>query len=216
MIGLIRVLSTDDETLLQTHARAIQHLLAEPIVTRAIPDQPDGIHDPATLAAAEPKIVDTGRGLVADGASLIIVSCAADPAVPQLRRVIDVPVIGAGSAGAAMARSLADRIGVLGITPDVPACIANVLGDTLVADAVPADVHATTDLMTRQGRSAAVRVAAGLVEQGAECILFACTGLTTIGVAQPISDAAGVPVVDAVLAAGHAAAYPLTSPRRLA
>jgi len=214
VIGLIRVLTTEDEQVLQAHARTIEPLVRDRIVTRAIPDQPHGIYDDASLAVAEPKIIETAQWLVQDGATAIIVSCAADPAVSALREMLPVPVIGAGSSGAAIGRSLADKVGVLGITDEVPSCITDLLGDTLVGARVPEGVHQTTDLMTPEGAQAALRAAQQLVNDGAQCILFACTGLTTVGLAGPITQTTGVPVIDAVLAAGHAAAYPLTSPRR--
>jgi len=214
VIGLIRVLTTEDEQVLQAHARTIEPLVRDRIVTRAIPDQPHGIYDDASLAVAEPKIIETAQWLVRDGATTIIVSCAADPAVAQLREMLQVPVIGAGSAAAAIARSLADKVAVLGITDEVPACITDLLGDTFVGARVPEGVRQTTDLMTPEGEQSALRAAQKLVDDGAQCILFACTGLTTIGLAGPITEKAGVPVIDAVLAAGHATAYPLTTPGR--
>jgi Asp/Glu/hydantoin racemase len=213
MIGLVRVLSTDDENVLQTHARVIEPLVRDRVVTRAIPDQPHGIHDDATLAAAAPKVVAVAQDLVRDGAARIIVSCAADPAVEELRDLLPVPVIGAGSAAAAVARSYATRVGVLGITEIVPSCVTDLLGDAFVGAAVPDGVSRTTDLMTPRGREAALDAARQLVDDGAQCVLFACTGLTTIGLADPITEATGVPVIDAVLAAGHTAAYPFSSTR---
>lgn len=208
MIGLIRVLSTDNETVLHSHARALATHVRDRIVTRAIPDQPYGIHDDATLAAAVPKIVDLGRQLEAEGASALILSCAADPGIAELRAGVGIPVTGAGSAGAAIARATSDRVGVIGIVDEVPACIRTVLGDALLADRVPDGVSCTNDLMTPSGRAGVDRTAGALVAEGAECILFACTGLTTIGAAPGVAAATGVPVVDAVVAAGHLAGYP--------
>jgi Asp/Glu/hydantoin racemase len=210
MIGLIRVLTTEDEQVLQSHARSIDSLVGDRIVTRALPDQPHGIYDDASLAVAEPKVIEAAEALVNDGATMIIVSCAADPAVAALRQLLQVPVIGAGSAGAAIARSYASKVGVLGITDEVPSCITDLLGNTLVGARVPDGVHQTTDLMTPEGEQAALRAAQDLVDDGAQCILFACTDLTTIGLAGPITEKTGVPVIDAVLAAGHAASYPLS------
>ncbi|WP_206079811.1 aspartate/glutamate racemase family protein [Propioniciclava coleopterorum] len=100
MIGLIRVVSTLTDDQLALHARAIQHLVGEEeIVTRAIADQPNGIHDDETFDRAVPKIVALGRELAAEGARLLIVSCAADPAVPELREAVDVPVVGPAPRG---------------------------------------------------------------------------------------------------------------------
>jgi allantoin racemase len=208
MIGLIRVLSTSDDEVLDSHARALAPTVRDRVVTRAIADQPRGIHDSLSLAAAVPKIVDAGLRLEAEGAGSLILSCAADPGIAELRAAVTVPVIGAGSAGAAVARATSDRVGVLGITPEVPARVRAVLGDALVADAVPDGARDTTDLMTPDGGAAVVRAAEDLASRGVTCILFACTGLTTIGAAPVVAAATGIPVVDAVVAAGHLAAHP--------
>ncbi len=206
MIGLIRVVSTLTDEQLDLHARAIAHLVGEEeILTRAIPDQPTGIHDDATFAAAVPKIVALGRELAEAGARLIIVSCAADPAVPELRAAVTVPVVGAGSAGAALALAAGGTVGVLGITPDVPAAVVDLLGERLVADRVPEGVASTIDLMQPQARERALVAADELKASGAQCVLFACTGLTTIGLAAEVTRRTGLPVVDAVMASGAAA-----------
>ena len=125
MIGLIRVISTLTPAQFASHADALAPLLREEIVTRAIPDQPEGVHDDATFEAAVGKVVAVGTQLRAEGARLIIVSCAADPGVAELRAALDIPVIGAGSAGAAVARAFGGTVGVLGIVPEVPEAISH-------------------------------------------------------------------------------------------
>lgn len=205
MIGLIRVVSTLDDAQLRSHADAIAHLVGDEIRTVAIPDQPTGVHDEATFAAAVPKVLALGRRLVSEGARLLIVSCAADPGVPQLRAAVRVPVVGAGSAGAALALALGRAVGVLGITPEVPEAVTQVLGERLIADRVPAGVSSTLDLLRPATRENALVAAEEMREAGAEVILFACTGLTTIGLARDVTARTGLPVVDAVLAAGAVA-----------
>lgn len=207
-IGLIRVISGGNEDFLESHARAIQTVADLDIISRAIDDQPDGIHDAETFEAAVPKIIELGGAFAADGVDKIIISCAADPGLPELRHLLDIPVIGAGSAGAALARALGGGVGVLGITAGVPVGITAILGNSLVADIVPDGVSRTTDLMTEHGRGAARAAADQLVQLGAGSILFACTGLTTVNLAAEIAADSGVPVIDAVLAAGLAAGYP--------
>lgn len=205
MIGLIRVVSTLDDTQLNSHARAIAHLVGDEIVTRAIPDQPHGVHDSDSFDRAVPKIVRMGRELVAEGARLVLISCAADPGVTQLRVELDVPVVGAGSAGAAMALASGGRVGVLGITHDVPEAVTELLGDRLVAHLVPERVASTIDLMRPEARERALEAADELKKSGSQSILFACTGLTTIGLASDVHARTGLPVVDAVMAAGAVA-----------
>jgi Asp/Glu/hydantoin racemase len=128
--------------------------------------------------------------------------------------VVDVPVVGAGSAGAALALAAGGRVGVLGITPDVPQAVTDVLGPALVADRVPDGVASTLDLLRPETRRRALDAAEEMREAGAEAILFACTGLTTIGLAQDVTERTGLPVVDAVLAAGTVAAFLTSSPHQ--
>ncbi len=215
MIGLIRVVSSLTDAQLQSHADALARVVDDEIVTRAIPDQPSGIHDGETFARAVPKIVEVGRQLVHEGAKLVIVSCAADPALRELRDLLAVPVVGAGSAGAALALASADRIGVLGITHVVPVCVTEVLGTRIVADRVPEGVSSTVDLMRPAARERALVAADEMKAAGAQAILFACTGLTTIGLADEVTARTGLPVVDAVLAAGTVANALIRPPQHL-
>lgn len=205
MIGIIRVVSTLSDTQLQSHAFAISHLVSDEIVTRAIPDQPSGVHDDETFAAAVPKVVAVGRQLAEEGCRVVVISCAADPGLAELRAEVDVPVVGAGSAGAALALAAGGRVGVLGITPDVPEAVSALLGDRLVAAVVPAGVSTTKDLMQPEAYERSLAAAESLKAAGAESILFACTGLTTIGLAADVAARTRLPVVDAVMAAGTVA-----------
>lgn len=205
MIGLIRVASTLTESQLSSHARAIEHLVGETIVTRAIPDNPHGVHSDETFAQAVPQVVNLGHQLEGDGARLVIISCAADPGLPELRSRVRIPIIGAGSSGASLALAAGGDVGVLGITPEVPEAITNILGPRLKADLVPDGVASTTDLMRPESYERALRAADTLKHAGAESILFACTGLTTIGLAADVTERTGLPVVDAVMAAGTVA-----------
>lgn len=202
MIGLIRVVSVLNDEQLSSHARAIRHIVGDQIISRAIPNQPDGIHNEQTFAMAVPKIVELGRQFEDEGAQLVIISCAADPGLEELRNALQIPVVGAGSAGAALALAAGGRVGVLGITWEVPQAVTSVLGDRLVADSVPEGVNSTIDLMRPDAYVRALEATDALVNAGAESILFACTGLTTIGLAADVVKRTGIPVVDAVMAAG--------------
>jgi Asp/Glu/hydantoin racemase len=149
LVGVIRVVTSADEDFLQSHARVLEAHFGFPTVTRCIPDQLHGIHDGVTMAAAVPKIVRVAQDLVTrDDVDLILISCAADPGIAEVRAAVGIPVVGAGSAGAAVALSSGDAVGVLGITDDVPEAVAEVLGRRLVAAVRPRGVRRTTELMT--------------------------------------------------------------------
>lgn len=96
-IGLIRVLTTDDEALLRLHGKRImEYFPAFEVVSACIPDQPNGVHDDETEALAVPKVIALGKQMQQEGAEAVIVSCAGDPGVAGLAEVLTVPVIGAG------------------------------------------------------------------------------------------------------------------------
>jgi len=209
MIGLIRVLTLSDPEVLNRHGRLLEARFGIKTVSRCIPDQPRGIYNAETEETARPKIVALARQLEAEGAQAIFISCAADPALAETRAAVRVPVVGAGSAGAAVALALGGRIGVLSITPDVPAAVAQVLGDRIVAYCVPEGVSNTTHLMEPGGVERSMAAARKLVDAGADVILFACTGFVTIGMAPKIQAELGVPAVDPVLAGGLMLSYVL-------
>ena len=58
-VGLIRVLTTEEEELLQLHGKLIESYFPMfQVVSRCIPDQPEGIHDDETFAVGVPKVVN--------------------------------------------------------------------------------------------------------------------------------------------------------------
>jgi Asp/Glu/hydantoin racemase len=139
----------------------------------------------------------------------IFISCAADPGLTEVRRAVRIPVVGAGSAVAAVALNLGERVGVLGITDQPPRPVARVLGDRLAACVRPAGVTTTRHLMEPDGQQRALEAARELVTAGADTIALACTGLVTIGMAPILQRELGIPVVDAVIAGGLMIRYVL-------
>ena len=203
-IGLIRVVSFADPEVAGLHGGLIErHFPDLQVTSRCIPDQPKGIYDDATEEIAVPKIVELGRVMAReDDIQALIVSCAADPAVKELRRTLAIPVIGAGSAAAALALAISDRVGTLGITEDTPGCMKAVLGGHLVGEARPEGVRTTLDLMNDAGKKSAFGALRRLVEARAGVIALACTGFSTVGIAGELQERAGIRVIDAVVAAG--------------
>lgn len=200
-VGLIRVLTTDDKELLNLHGKMIMEWFPGlDVRSDCIPDQPEGVHDDETEALAIPKVVVLAERMERDGAEAIIVSCAGDPGVADSVGKITVPVIGAGRAAAHMACLLNRPVGVLGITEAVPAAVADILGERMVADGVPEGVVSTLDLMKPEGMAATVAAGRALLERGAKCLVLACTGLSTIGAAAVLRRELGVPVIDPVRA----------------
>ena len=136
-----------------------------------------------------------------------MISCCDDPAVEELREMLSVPVIGAGTAVSAVARGLGKRVGIIGITEYVPEPYRRILGDDLIDLGRPEGVTCTLDLMISAGRESVLRKARELKAQGANCIALACTGMSTIRIAREIENSCGIPAVDPVMAEGLFAYY---------
>ncbi len=209
-VGVIRVLTTEDPDFLAAHGRIIERRFGLTTINRCIPDQWKGIYDDETEAIAVPKIIQLGKELAREGVDAIVVSCAADPAVSELRAELKIPVIGAGSAASAVALSLADRVGVLNLTETAPGPVRRILGDRFVGEDSPEGVKNSPDLLTDWGQKAALEAAGRLKESGAGALVLACTGYATIGMANELRKRMGMLAVDPVVAAGLIAWHALS------
>ncbi len=210
-LGLIRVLSTDDVELLSTHGRLLHEFIGDPdltVISRCIEGHPQGLWNSEAEKRALPKVLHLGQEMERqDGVTALLISCVADPAVPELREQVEVPVIGAGSASAAMALALGQPVGALSIVPGSLSPVSDVLGENLVSWEVPVGVKTTIDLMTEEGKDRFVEAGERLKQRGAGVILLACTGFSTIRIAPLLEEKLGLPVVDPVISAGLAAYY---------
>ncbi|MBG6183007.1 Asp/Glu/hydantoin racemase [Arthrobacter sp. CAN_A214] len=200
-VGLIRALSTTDQRLLHTHGRLLHTTFGFDVTTRCVPDQPYGVHDAASLEAATPKVVELACELAGEVDALII-SCAADPGLDETRAVVGIPVIGAGSAAAAAALAFGGRVGVLGLKNQVPSPISSALGERMVLIDGPDGVETPNGFLLPTGIFDTLAGAQMLAEAGAGVILQASTGLSSIGMAEVLRHKLGLPVIDAVTAAG--------------
>ncbi len=202
-IGILRVLTTDNEAVLMAHQNKLQDLFPLwSFSTRCIPDQYNGIHDDETHNAALPKIRKLAEEWENDLDGLII-SCAGDPGVEELRGLLSIPVIGGGIAASSLSLTMGRRVGVIGIENHCPSSYIRILGDHFGGYILPDGIRNTNDLRTETGKKSVVKAAADLKVKGCDVIAFACTGLTTAGAASLIYPV-GLPVVDAVVAEGIA------------
>ena len=202
-VGLIRVLTSDDQSFVDMHGKVImEHYPSLTVESRCIPDQWEGIHSRELFEEAVPKIVKLAKEAFA-GKDMILVSCADDPGVEEICDALPgIPVTGGGETAVAAALRYSSRVGILGITDYAPRAYERILGERLVANIRPASVHSTLDLMTEQGRKDCLESALKLRDMGAGVIALGCTGLTTIGIAGEIEKVSGLPVIDPVLAEG--------------
>lgn len=207
-VGLIRVFTASNETILNAHANLLlSNFNNMDIETKCIPDQPEGIHDDETEKIAVPKIVNLAKEFESKGVDVVFISCAADPGVEECRKLLRIPVIGAGSACASLAYSLGSKIGVLGITEEAPEIMQKILKEKLVCSIKPEGVNTTLDLFKEEGRKNALKAAKLLKEKGCDTIALGCTGMSTVGIYKEIRQSLDICVVDPVLAAGLAVSY---------
>jgi Asp/Glu/hydantoin racemase len=204
MLAIIRVFTTKDEGILQSHSRIISGKYGLKTCTYCIPDQPYGIYDEQTELQAVPKIVAAAKQAELEGATAILISCAADPAIEAARQAVTIPVLGAGSSAAGIGLALGNRVGVLNLSGPTPVRMAQVLGAHLIMEMSPTGVKNTTDLLTSTGRSAAIEAVKKLARE-VDVIVFACTGYTTIGLLSDLNGQLDIPIVDAVQAGGAVA-----------
>jgi Asp/Glu/hydantoin racemase len=214
MLGMVRVITLADANAVAAHGDLLTRTFGLEVVSACIPDQPEGIYDAATEAAAVPKIVDVARKLAGRGCDLIGISCAADPAVAEVRAAVPLPVIGAGSAAGHLARALSDRIGVLTILEDTPPNLLRLLGDAYAGMDRPAGVRTTLDLQTAAGRTAALAAAGRLIERGADTIVLGCTGFATMEFSKVLTREFGRSFIDPIIALGACAVAARGSPAR--
>lgn len=208
MLGVIRVLTTEDESVLLEHGRLMKDQLSVDTLTRCIPGQPFGVHDKSTEAQAVPKIVDLARSFEADERiDAISISCAADPALEEVRQAVSLPVIGSGVSGAYAARMVSDSVAVLGIAETVPDQMRDALGPAFHSVRYHPDLRKATDLPGEGTRQALLECAREAEAEGSTGILFACTGFSTIHLKPYFDTHLTIPSIDLVQA--QAIAYTL-------
>lgn len=200
-VGVIRALTTSDRRLLNSHGKLLQESFGFDVTSRCIAGQPSGVYNEESLRAAVPKVVDLALDMAGD-VDALIVSCAADPGLAEVRSVVGIPVIGAGSAAAAAALSFGGRAGVLGLRQSVPGPISEALGDRMLLIDGPESVETPEEFLMPTGIFDSLAAAHMLVDAGADVIVEASTGLTSIGMAEVLRRRLGIPVIDPVMAAG--------------
>lgn len=206
IIGLIRVLTIKDEEKLKLHGRIIEKIFPElKVITKCIEDQPKGIYDDQSEALAKDKILKLIKEFKNMNVDAVIVSCAADPAVAEARKIFNIPIIGAGSASASLALTYGERVGVIKLTEEVPIIIKKILGPHLIAEEQPKNVRTAIDLMSEEGKVASINALMRLLKHEVDVIVLACTGFTTIEFRKLAKEVTSIPVVDPVIAAGAAA-----------
>src|SRR5690625_3692448 len=199
MLGIIRVLTTEDQAVLGKHGKIMEEDFHIQSVSRCIEEQPQGIYNDESEKAAVPKIVQLAEEMAAeDSIDAITISCAADPALEEARQAAGIPVFGAGTCGAYAASMLGSNVAIIGITEEVPKRMKAVLGNRFHSYLFSSTVRKTTDLSRSGAKEEMLKKAEEAVEHGADVILFACTGFSTIQLKEYLQTKTGVPAVDLV------------------
>jgi len=208
MLGIIRVLTTDQDEILQEHGRTMNEKFNIESLTHCIPDQPNGIYDDTSEQTAVPKIVSLAQKMAENkNVQALTISCAADPALDEVRGVVDIPVLGAGVCGAHAASMVSERVGIIGIKEAPPPRMRKELGDRFYSFAYSPKLRKTTDLLEEGAKEELLSIVKRLIGEGADSILFACTGFSTIRLKDYLVKYIDVPIIDLVEA--QAIAYNL-------
>ena len=208
-VGLVRVMTQAKQELIDEQGKLIEGLFPFiEVKSRCIENQPRGIHDAETERIAGPKIVNVARELEGEGAEVVIISCAADPALGLVRNELRIPVIGAGSATAAVALNLGRDIGVMGIGQELPEAMAELLGDRLKSYKRIEGIETALDLKSPDARERVLGAARAITARSkVDVIALACAGLSTLDVDNAIEQEFGVYTVNPVIASGIQALY---------
>jgi len=205
-VGLIRVITSDDKDFINTHGHYIEERFPNlEVESRCIPDQWEGVHNPELKRIAASKVVELAKQF--QGVGMILVSCADDPGLEEIRQILpEMPVAGGGEATATIASRYSGKVGVIGIVDDLPQNYKNILSDRAIL-VKPNGVDSTLDLMTERGRRNCILAAKSLKDSGVKVIALACTGFNTIDLANVLEKETRLPVIDPVLAQGVFAAF---------
>ena len=202
-VGLIRVLTIEDEGFLNIHGKIIEEAFPEiRVISRCIEDQPKGIYDSESEKVAKPKILRLIKEFETEKVDAVIVSCMADPAVEEARRHVNIPVIGAGTSSALLALAIGDRVGVIKIGEETPQIIRKILGQHLVAEEKPDNVDTALGLREPAGVQASLNALKKIINRQVDVVIPACTGFSTIRFASLAKKITSIPIIDPVISSG--------------
>lgn len=199
-IGLIRVMTLSEDVIHATEEKLESIYKGLEVCTVSLEDQPDGVHGEDSYHRAEPKVVEAAKVLEEMGVKGILVNCAADPGVKIARGAVSIPVLGAGSTSALVAKSTDLKVGIIGIHDECPEEIKNILGDLIVGTLAPDNVETAVDLSQEAVIDSMKACGEELISKGAKCILLTCTGMSPIGAAFKLREYLGIPVIDPLMA----------------
>lgn len=200
-IGIIRVISTEDDYIKYCHQKLIEKYLPMfNIKTECISDQPEGIHNLETKKKAVPKIIKLGIKISkeVDG---IIISCAEDPSIRELNNKIDIPVVGPGRSAAVNALNFGDKVVAISLSAQIPSVYKEVLGKKLVKVISVSNINKSMDLTDKDSIEKIIKVVKDY-KKAYDVITLACTGMSTINLPKILNKEFKIPIIDPVKSAG--------------
>ncbi len=199
-VGLIRVITLPSRAATEAHGRWLMaHFPGLCAESRCIEGFPHGLYNDALLGDAVPAVIRCAEGL-APQVDALAVSCAEDPAVPELRSTFRMPVFGAGSSLGGLCRALSVPVGVLTITPKLPDPLRHHLDGVEYCWKQVPGVARTTDLP--RSVSQIEQAARSLLAEGCQALALACTGFSSAGTRYVLEPVLDVPVLDPLVAMG--------------
>lgn len=191
-IGLIRVITTNNRELLNFHGNILHDNFPFKVESSCIPNQYTGVYSEETYLKAVPKVIDLAVELEKKGKDGIIISCAEDPGVEEAKRILQIPVVGAGATVASIALGYSTKVGVLNLMKSTPEGMKRILGKHLIAEKT-VNAKNTLELTTFKGVENIIQFSLKLKQLGAEVIALACTGMSTVNTASRIKEKIDIP-----------------------
>lgn len=203
-IAIINVLTIDDQIVLEKHGKIIESYFPNLKTTSiCIEDQYTGVYDDETHAKASRKVIELGKKISKDFDG-IIVSCAGDPGVNELRKEVNIPVVGGGHSVSSYGMNFGNNIGVIGIRDNPSEAIKNSLGINLKKYIKPDGITNANDLLLDYGKISIIKAITELEHEGIDTVVLACTGISNIGIDDYLNDIFKMPIIDPVYAEGLA------------
>jgi allantoin racemase len=160
---------------------------------------------------AAPGAIDRIRDLEEEGLDAAIIGCFGDPGLEAARELVSMPVVGPGEASLLLGAQLGHRMTILSVFDSLAAShrhqafragvldkLASVRGLNIPVLELMRNPDATFAQIVETGRRA-------IEEDRAEVLIFGCMTMSFLGVAPKLSEALGVPVINAAQAALKAA-----------
>jgi Asp/Glu/hydantoin racemase len=201
-VALIRVVTLTDEDLLNKHAEILsRNYSGFEIETFCISEQNNGIYNEETHLKSIPKIIELAEN-IADNFDGIFISCAADPAVEELKKNLNIAVEGAGRASAIFSQNFGDKIAVLGMGNYRLSVIEDQLADKLFEYKFLEEIKNTHDFSKEDSRNIIKEAVLELQNKGADAVLMACTGIGAMEIAVELNKELSIPVIDPIITGG--------------